>query len=45
MAFRVATFNDCEAASQELQKQIVEAREDLRNKGFSFEDIPDKKKD
>ena len=43
--FRVATFNDCEAASEELQKQILEAREDLRMKGFSFEEISDKKRD
>ena len=43
--FRVATFNDCEDASKELQRQIGEAREDLRRKGFNFEDKPDKKTD
>ena len=36
IAYRVATFNDCEEASKELQKQIGEAREDLRRKGFNF---------
>ncbi len=35
--FRVATFNDCEEAAAELQKQISEAREDLRSKGFKFD--------
>ena len=34
---RVATFNDCEEAVAELQKQITEAREDLRSKGFKFD--------
>ena len=43
--YRVATFNDCEDAAKELQKQISEAREDLRSKGFNFEDKPDKKTD
>jgi len=37
IAYRVATFNDCDEASQELQKQIGEAREDLRSKGFVFD--------
>lgn len=37
IAYRVATFNDCEEASKELQRQIGEAREDLRSKGFNFE--------
>lgn len=36
--FRVATFNDCEEAAAELQKQITEAREDLRDKGFKFQE-------
>ena len=31
------TFNDCDEAAAELQKQISEAREDLRKKGFKFE--------
>ena len=35
--YRVATFNDCEEAAEELQKQIVEARKDLREKGFNFD--------
>ena len=42
---RVATFNDCEEAAKELQQQISEAREDLRGKGFNFEEKPDKKTD
>jgi len=37
IAYRVATFNDCEDAANEIQKQILEAREDLRSKGFQFE--------
>jgi hypothetical protein len=37
IVYRDATFNDCEEASKELQRQIGEAREDLRSKGFSFE--------
>ena len=45
LCFRVATFNDCEDAAKELQKQIGEAREDLRSKGFNFEEKPDKKSD
>mgnify|MGYP001203653766 CR=1 FL=1 len=42
---RVATFNDCEDASKELQRQIGDAREDLRRKGFNFEDKSEKKTD
>ena len=42
---RVATFNDCEEAAKELQEQISEAREDLRKKGFNFEEKPVKKTD
>ena len=42
---RVATFNDCEDAAKELQLQISEAREDLRSKGFNFEEKPEKKTD
>ena len=42
---RVATFNDCEEAAKELQQQISEAREDLRSKGFNFEEKPVKKTD
>jgi dolichyl-phosphate mannosyltransferase polypeptide 3 len=37
VAYRTATFNDCEEASQELHGQIGEAREDLRSKGFKFD--------
>ena len=42
---RVATFNDCEDAAKELQLQISETREDLRSKGFNFEEKPEKKTD
>ena len=35
--FRVATFNDCDEAADEVMGQIKEAREDLRTKGFKFE--------
>ena len=31
LLFRVATFNDCDEASQELQKQIGEARYSLHS--------------
>ncbi|KAI4455025.1 dolichol-phosphate mannosyltransferase subunit 3 [Holotrichia oblita] len=34
--YRVFTFNDCEEAAKELHKEIREAREDLRIKGFKF---------
>lgn len=34
--YRVATFNDCEDAADELKKQIVEARADLRSKGMEL---------
>jgi len=37
IGYRVATFNDCVEASEELQKQIVEAKADLSKKGFKFE--------
>ena len=43
--FRVATFNDCEDTSKELQRQIGEAREDLRSKGFNIDDVSVKKTD
>ena len=43
--FRVFTFNDCEEAAKELQVEISEAREDLRSKGFNFEDKSVKKTD
>eukprot|EP00095_Tigriopus_kingsejongensis_P010811 snap_masked-scaffold385_size188773-processed-gene-0.7 protein:Tk10811 transcript:snap_masked-scaffold385_size188773-processed-gene-0.7-mRNA-1 annotation:"dolichol-phosphate mannosyltransferase subunit 3-like" len=34
IAYRVATFNDCEAAAEELQGQIAEARADLLARGL-----------
>ncbi|XP_066577373.1 dolichol-phosphate mannosyltransferase subunit 3 [Amia ocellicauda] len=34
VGYRVATFNDCEAAAQELQEQIQEARRDLKSRGL-----------
>ncbi|XP_010897393.1 dolichol-phosphate mannosyltransferase subunit 3 [Esox lucius] len=36
VGYRVATFNDCEEASIELQAQIQEAKEDLRRKGLKL---------
>ncbi|XP_054289590.1 dolichol-phosphate mannosyltransferase subunit 3-like [Macrosteles quadrilineatus] len=42
--WRVYTFNDCDDAAKELQKQIIEAKEDLRRRGFVFE-VTDKKTD
>lgn len=36
VGYRVATFNDCEEASKELQDQIKEAKEDLRKKGLKM---------
>ena len=32
--YRVFTFNNCEEAAEELTKQIKEAKEDLKRKGF-----------
>lgn len=34
--YRVFTFNNCEEAAEELNKQIEQAREDLKSKGFKF---------
>lgn len=34
--YRVATFNDCPEAVEELQAQIKEAKEDLKKKGLKF---------
>ncbi|KAJ1524852.1 hypothetical protein ONE63_009719 [Megalurothrips usitatus] len=34
--YRVFTFNNCEEAAEELNKQIAEARKDLASKGFTF---------
>lgn len=36
VGYRVATFNDCEEAARELQEQIKEAKEDLREKGLKL---------
>lgn len=36
VGYRVATFNDCNEASQELQAQIKEAKKDLQKKGLKF---------
>jgi len=36
IGYRVATFNDCVEASEELQQQILDARTDLSKKGFKF---------
>ncbi|XP_069796225.1 LOW QUALITY PROTEIN: dolichol-phosphate mannosyltransferase subunit 3 [Narcine bancroftii] len=36
VGFRVATFNDCRAAAQELQEQVREARRELAALGFRF---------
>nr|XP_048684551.1 dolichol-phosphate mannosyltransferase subunit 3 [Caretta caretta] len=33
VGYRLATFNDCEAAAKELQEQIREARADLSRRG------------
>ncbi|KAK3580162.1 hypothetical protein CHS0354_030277 [Potamilus streckersoni] len=37
IGYRVATFNDCKEASEELKKQILEAKEDLKSRGFKFD--------
>ncbi|XP_019412401.1 PREDICTED: dolichol-phosphate mannosyltransferase subunit 3 [Crocodylus porosus] len=36
VGYRVATFNDCEAAARELQQQIQEAKADLSQHGLQF---------
>ena len=36
ICYRVVTFNDCPEAAEELQKQIKEAKEDLKKKGLKF---------
>ena len=33
---RVATFNDCKEAAEELKRQIEEAHADLRSKGMQL---------
>ena len=35
--YRVSIFNNCEEASEELKKQIEEAKVDLKKKGFKFD--------
>ncbi|RWS31871.1 dolichol-phosphate mannosyltransferase subunit-like protein, partial [Leptotrombidium deliense] len=35
LLYRVFTFNNCSEAYNELKQQIVEAREDLKRKGFN----------
>lgn len=37
IGYRVATFNDCEEASESLKQEIKDAREDLSRKGFKFD--------
>ena len=36
VGYRIATFNDCEEAAEELKCEIKEARKDFENKGFIF---------
>ncbi|XP_023711021.1 dolichol-phosphate mannosyltransferase subunit 3 [Cryptotermes secundus] len=36
--WRVYTFNNCEEAAKELQKEIQQAKADLRQKGITFND-------
>ncbi|KAJ9573957.1 hypothetical protein L9F63_008647 [Diploptera punctata] len=36
--WRVYNFNNCEEAAQELQKQIQQAKTELRKKGITFND-------
>ncbi|XP_077404899.1 dolichol-phosphate mannosyltransferase subunit 3 [Vanacampus margaritifer] len=36
VGYRVATFNDCKEAAEELRDQIKEAKEDLRRKGLKI---------
>ncbi|XP_021928448.1 dolichol-phosphate mannosyltransferase subunit 3 [Zootermopsis nevadensis] len=36
--WRVYTFNNCDEAAKELQKEIQQAKADLRQKGISFID-------
>ncbi|XP_041378004.1 dolichol-phosphate mannosyltransferase subunit 3-like [Gigantopelta aegis] len=38
VGYRVATFNDCVKASEELKEQIKEAKTDLKKKGFKYAD-------
>ncbi|XP_074647974.1 dolichol-phosphate mannosyltransferase subunit 3-like [Tubulanus polymorphus] len=36
VGYRVATFNDCPEAAEELRRQIAEAKTDLAKKGIKF---------
>ena len=36
VGYRVATFNDCKQAAEELKHEIEDARKDLKRKGFTF---------
>ncbi len=36
IAYRVATFNDCEEAAAELKREIQEARADLKKRGIKL---------
>ncbi|CAG9770239.1 unnamed protein product [Ceutorhynchus assimilis] len=36
--YRVFTFNNCDEAAVELQKEILEAKEDLKRLGFKFKE-------
>ncbi|KAK6176695.1 hypothetical protein SNE40_014946 [Patella caerulea] len=38
IGYRVATFNNCDEAADELKQQIKEARADLSTKGLKFKD-------
>ncbi|XP_056637408.1 dolichol-phosphate mannosyltransferase subunit 3 [Diorhabda sublineata] len=41
--YRVYTFNNCEEAAHELQKEIQEANIELSKLGFKSQENPDKK--
>ncbi|XP_076448360.1 dolichol-phosphate mannosyltransferase subunit 3-like [Babylonia areolata] len=36
VGYRVATFNDCVAASEQLKEQVEEAKEDLKRRGYKY---------
>merc|ERR1712141_27953 len=36
IGYRVYTFNNCPEAAEELQREIGEAKEDLKTKGMTF---------
>ncbi|XP_018565987.1 dolichol-phosphate mannosyltransferase subunit 3 [Anoplophora glabripennis] len=36
--YRTLTFNDCPEAAEELQREIIEAREELTRLGFKFKE-------